>query len=297
MSNAEAYKPRRSSRVRFVDIRGLKYCVREWGERGAPKVFLMHGMQDCSPTFQFMVDECRRDWHFIAIDWRGHGQSGWAPGGYWFFDYVADLDAFLALEAPNEKVTLVAHSLGGNVSNYYAGARPERVKKLVSLDGFGLPAPDSSETPGRLAKWLKAEREGAEPSRAYASPEALAERLKQAHPRLSMDKALFLAANTSRRTEKGEVMVAFDPKHRMPFALNNRREDVIAMLRAIEAPTLWLASDRPSRYAVEPGGWEGRMAMIRDLRFQKVAGTSHNMHHDRPDEIARLVEDFIAEGG
>ncbi len=294
MSTETAYSPRRVSRARFTEIRGLRCCVREWGEPGAPKVFLLHGSLDASATFQFMVDQFKGQWHFIAPDWRGHGQSEWAPGGYWFYDYLADLDHFLARTIPDEKAVLVAHSLGGNVANFYAGARPERVGKLVSLDGFGLPAPDPAGTPARLGKWLDAQKEP-EPSRAYASVEALADRLKQAHPRLPTDKALFLAANTSRKTEKGEVMVAFDPKHRAPFAMVNRREDVVAVLRQIRAPTLWLSSDRPSRYAAEPGGWEGRMAMIADLRYAKIPGTSHNMHHDDPATVARMIEGFLNE--
>lgn len=295
MTEPKAYEPRRASRSRFTEIRGLSCHVREWGDPAAPLVFLLHGSLDASATFQFMVDEFRGEYHFVAPDWRGHGGSGWAPQGYWFHDYIADLDQFLDDVSPNEKVVLIAHSLGGNVANYYSGIRPERVRKLVSLDGFGLPGPDPADTPTRLGKWLSAQRSGPEPSRAYASVEALAARLKQAHPKLSMEKALFLAAHTSRRGENGEVLVAFDPKHRMPFAAPNQRADVVAVLRAIEAPTLWLSSDRPSRYAGEPGGWEGRLSMVRDIRYAKVPGTSHNMHHDDPTAVAGLVETFLNE--
>ena len=291
----EIYTPRRVSRVRFTEVRGLRCCVREWGEPGAPRLVFLHGSLDASATFQFLVDAMRRDYHIVAPDLRGHGQSGWATQGYWFHDYIADVDQLLDEISPNEKATFVAHSLGGNVANFYAGARPERVAKLVSLDGFGLPGPDPSETPARLAKWLAAHRAGPEPSRAYASVEALAERLKQAHPRLSMDKAMFLAANTSRRVESGDYMVAFDPRHRLPFAVANRREDVAAVLRAIEAPTLWLESDRPSRYAKEPGGFEGRLALLRDGHHAKIPNTSHNMHHDDPAAVARHVEAFLEE--
>ena len=295
MNPTQAYQPRHVSRSRFTDVRGLACHVREWGAEGGPRVFLLHGSLDASATFQFMVDAFQGEYHFIAPDWRGHGQSGWAPQGYWFHDYLADLDALLDQISPNEKVALVAHSLGGNVANFYAGVRPERVKKLVSLDGFGLPGPDPAETPTRLAKWLKAWRDGPESSRPYPSVEALAERLKQAHPRLSMEKALFLAANTSRRDADGNVLVAFDPKHRLPFAVANRREEVAACLGAIEAPVLWLSSDRPTRYAKEPGGWEGRLAMVRHVRHHLVPDTSHNMHHDDPVAIARLVESFLNE--
>jgi len=291
----DIYVPRRASRSRMTQARGIACHAREWGDPKAPLVVLLHGSQDASATFQFMVDECRGDHHFVAPDWRGHGQSGWAPQGYWFQDYLADLDAFLDEVSPGEPATIVGHSLGGNVACCFAGARPERVRRFVSLDGFGLADPDPAEGLSRLRRWLEGWRAGPEPSRPYPGVEALAARLRQAHPRLPMDKALFLAANTSRRLPSGEVVIAFDPRHRLPFAVGYRRAEFFPILRAIEAPALWLASDRPDRFKNEPGGWEERCAQVRNLRHEKVPDTSHNMHHDRPAEIARLVEAFLAE--
>jgi pimeloyl-ACP methyl ester carboxylesterase len=287
------YSPLKPSRSRFADIRGISCHIREWGPADAPLVVLLHGSQDASATFQFVVDKFHGEYHFVAPDWRGHGESGWAPQGYWFHDYLADLDTLLEHISPRAPVVAIAHSLGGNVLNTYAGVRPERVGKIVSLDGFGLREPDPGETPARLRTWLEHWRTGPEPSRAYASVEALAERLVKAHPKLPMDKAMYLAANTSRRSPDGGVLVAFDPKHRTPFAVSHRSAELFACLRAIEAPALWLASDRPDRFQDEPGGWEARLALVRNLRYIKVANTTHNMHHDRPDEIARLIETFL----
>src|SRR3954468_12382128 len=125
------------SRSEFVDIRGLRYHVRTWGDARAPKIFLLHGWMDVSASFQFLVDCFKRDWYVIAPDWRGFGLTAWAPGGYWFPDYYADLDALLDLYEPNSPCRLVAHSMGGNVATTYAGMRPHRVAKLVWLEGFG----------------------------------------------------------------------------------------------------------------------------------------------------------------
>ncbi len=291
----DAYRPRRVSRSRFVSVRGLTTHIREWGDENAPLAVLLHGFQDASATFQFMVDAFRRERHFVAPDWRGHGQTDWAPQGYWFQDYVCDLDLLLAEISPDDPVTLVGHSLGGNVAHVYAAARPERIRRIVSLDGFGLREPDAAQAPARLRNWLRAWREPAEPSRAYADVPALAARLRAAHPRLSMDKALFLAETTSRRLPSGEVMVAFDPRHRMPFAIPHRRDEFIALLRAVEAPALWIESGRTSPLDSEPGGLPARRAIIRDLRFHTLPETSHNLHHDAPDEVARLIEAFLDE--
>src|SRR6516165_822812 len=132
------YLPRKASSGFFLDLRGLRIFVRSWGTEGEPLI-LLHGGQDASPTFQFMVDCFERDWRIFAPDWRGHGKSERAPQGYWFPDYIADLDALLEALFPGRPVPLVGHSLGGNAACIYAGLRHERVSRLVSLDGFGLP--------------------------------------------------------------------------------------------------------------------------------------------------------------
>ena len=128
------------SRSITVAIRDIAYHIRIWGEPDAPKLFMLHGWMDVGASFQFLVDALERDWCVIAPDWRGFGRSAWCADGYWFADYIADLEALLAHFAPNEPARLVGHSLGGNVVNLYAGIRPESVAKVVSLDGFGIPA-------------------------------------------------------------------------------------------------------------------------------------------------------------
>ena len=59
------------SRSEFIAVRHLQYHVRQWGEPGAPQLFLLHGWMDCSPTFEFVVQALARDWHVLAPDWRG----------------------------------------------------------------------------------------------------------------------------------------------------------------------------------------------------------------------------------
>ena len=83
------------SRTEFVDAYDMRLCVRHWGDESAPKLFMIHGWMDISASFQFVVDAFKRDWHVIAPDMRGFGHSGWAKGGYWFPDYLADLDELM----------------------------------------------------------------------------------------------------------------------------------------------------------------------------------------------------------
>ena len=109
------------------------------GRRAAPKLFLLHGWMDVAASFQFLVDAFAREFHVIAPDLRGFGQSAWQPQGYWFADYIADLEALLARFAPGERVGSPATASAANVVMHYAGVRPARVDALISLDGFGIP--------------------------------------------------------------------------------------------------------------------------------------------------------------
>ena len=70
---------------------------------------------DVGASFQFLVDEFKRDWYAIAPDLRGFGRSAWQAQGYWFYDYLADLEALLAHFVGDKPARLVGHSLGGNV--------------------------------------------------------------------------------------------------------------------------------------------------------------------------------------
>src|SRR6476620_2962192 len=159
-------------------IRNLRYHVRTWGDARSPKLFLLHGWMDVSGSFQFLVDCFERDWHVVAPDWRGFGLTEWARDGYWFPDYYADLDALLNLYAPDGPVHLVGHSMGGNIAGIYAGLRPERVAKLITLEGLGMRRADASTAPQRIVDWMDAQ---IEPPRfsTYKSFDDLAARLKR----------------------------------------------------------------------------------------------------------------------
>ena len=174
---------RQASSSTYLPVRGLRYHIREWGEPGAPILFLFHGWMDVSASFQFLVDALRERWHIVAPDWRGYGQSARptdAPGveSYWFADYVADLEAIIDHYQPEGQVTLVGHSLGANVVCLYAGIRPERVRRVVDLEGFGMSASKASQAPRRYARWLD-ELKDKPRLNTYATVEDVAARLAQ----------------------------------------------------------------------------------------------------------------------
>jgi len=213
-------------------ICNLRYHVRTWGDARAPMVFLLHGWMDVSASFQFLVDSFARDWYVVAPDWRGFGLTAWAPGGYWFPDYYADLDALLEIYQPGAPAFLVAHSMGGNVASMYAGMRPHRVAKLISMEGFGASRTSPTDAPKRYARWLDQLRD-LPLFKTYASFEEVAARLKKNNLRLTADKAHFLAQHWAKEIAPGNVVLHSDPKHKLVNPVLNRLEEVLACWRHI----------------------------------------------------------------
>lgn len=294
LSTDAAYTPAGLSATGHIAFRGLKHQLRYWGDPSAPLLLCLHGHRDGSATFQFMIDALRRDWRIVAPDWRGHGGTSWCAQGYYFQDYLADLDAIVDHVSPDAPVAILGHSLGGNVANVYAGVRPQRVKRIASIDGFGLRPRDSVEMPDHLEAWLKSWRN--EPrARVYPDPGAMASRLMAANKRLTEDKAIFLAQHTSHPVDGGFVW-SFDPGHQRPFATIYRVDEWAACWRRIEAPALWVAAgDRFERMDREgKEGFEWRFAQLPRGEWTQVPRTGHNIHHDRPAELARIVEDFFS---
>jgi pimeloyl-ACP methyl ester carboxylesterase len=194
------YQPIRPPRHEHIDIRGLKHRLTWWGEPTDTPVVLLHGLQDCGDTWQFVVDCLPDDWTLVAPDWRGFGGSDWAPGGYWFPDYLADLEALLDTIAPESPARVIAHSMGANITGLYAGIRPRRLKWFVNMEGVGLRRTEPTEAPGRYARWLDELKEPLNESR-YTSVQQLADRLMKRNPRLTADRASFVARAWTRNTD------------------------------------------------------------------------------------------------
>ncbi|MBU6493604.1 MAG: alpha/beta hydrolase [Burkholderiales bacterium] len=285
----------------FVDVRGLRYHVRRWGPSTGPKLFLLHGWMDVAASFQFLADALPDDWQLIAPDWRGFGQTDWPAthgnaGCYWFPDYLADLEALLDHYAPGEMVDLVGHSMGANVVCLYAGIRPARVRRVVDLEGFGLPATVPTQAAGQFARWLDEMREPPQLKR-YASLADVVARLRKNNPRLSQGRAEFLAPHWSRQTEAGDWEILGDPAHKIANPFLYRLDEIMAVWRNVAAPVLHVeARDSETlrflarRESIE--SFRARFQAFADFREVFLDDAGHMVHHDQPEALARLIDDF-----
>jgi pimeloyl-ACP methyl ester carboxylesterase len=310
-----------------------------WWEGHDPRpVVLLHGYMDSADTWQFLVDALPQDWSLAALDWRGFGHTEWAPGGYWFPDYLADLEALLALLCPDSAAGVVGHSMGANVAALYAGIRVERLKWLVNLEGVGLQPTHPEEAPARYAQWLD-ELRGATTgvgvntgigvttgigvatgtgvtngigatngigvttgtgatSGSYRSVEQLAQLLVRRNPRLSADRAGFLAqAWTCPDEQTGGVRLVFDPRHRWVNPILYRREEAAACWSRMRCPMLLLTGslsahrERREQYF----GDELLRTAFHDARALTLPGVGHMMHQEDPAAVAQAIVPFVSE--
>ena len=287
------------SRSEFINIRGLQTHIRHWGREGAPIIVMVHGWMDVAASFQFVVDCLQKEWHVIALDWRGFGLTE-SPktDTYWFPEYLADLDALLDHFQADEPVNLLGHSMGANVAAIYAGVRPERIMKLINLEGFGLPLTHPKQAPSRYRKWLDELR--VTPSmRTYANRGEVAGRLQKTNPRLSNERAEFLAQHWARENAEGRWEILGDPVHKNSSPLLFRVEEIMACWQKIIAPVLWVEANDTDVWR-----WMGpkeearieidrRMTFISNVQTEMIMDAGHMLHHDQPEILARLVEQFL----
>ena len=295
------YKPRCSSESLWVEARGIRHHIRAWGPVDAPPLWMLHGWMDASASFQFLVDALHIERRIYAPDWRGYGLTERAPGidAYWFPDYLADLEAMLEALAPEQSVDLVAHSMGGNIACLYAGVRPARIRRLVNLEGYGLPGNPPDQAPQRYAQWLD-ELRRAERERVWPTLEMLVSRMRRNDPRLDPGRAAWLAQHWAQPVDDPDThqsgwQLLGDPAHRRSNPVLYRVEEALACWRQITAPVLLVEAGEPDawhRYTREPA-YRERLKAFRSLQTVTVEGSGHMLHHDQPERVARLIEAFL----
>ena len=298
------------SRSEFVPVRKLSYHVRLWGEPSTtePPLVLLHGWMDVGASWQFVVDALQRQRFVVAPDWRGFGLThGGDVDNYWMPDYMADLDWLLDHYAGDTPVDLVGHSMGGNVAMHYAGVRPQRIRRLVNLEGFGMPKREAAEAPGRYGQWideLKRLHRGEMALASYDAVGGVARRLCKTNPRIDQDKADWLASHWSASHADADGVqrweILGDAAHKIINANIFRVDETLALYARITAPLLAVEASDDSlsgwwknRYTLEE--YHARLQSVPDFRVAVVQEAGHMLHHDQPAQVAALIERFLAD--
>jgi pimeloyl-ACP methyl ester carboxylesterase len=303
----DLYQPVHLPVSRFVNLRGLRHHLMVWGDVSlaspqAPLVVMVHGWMDVGASFQFAVDALRARPGFenrpiVALDWRGFGLTENSGGdSYWFGDYLADLEFLIDELSPDQPIDLVGHSMGGNVVMLYAGLRPQRIRKLVNLEGFGMPDMPPEWAAKRYEEWFDALKKPAR-LKDYASLSEVAGRLKATNPLLRDTHAQWLAQHWAHEVG-GRWVLNADPAHKRPQPLLYRLPEVLSFFQRITAPVLFVEGDQTLYFMFFNGKYTHaefleRSKAVPQFTLATIQGAGHMLHHDQPEELARLMADFL----
>ncbi len=279
----------------FISQR-LKLHYTDWGNPGKPPLLLIHGGRDHCRSWDWVAEELRHDWHIIAPDLRGHGDSAWSPdGNYESASFVYDL-AQLVHQLDLSPVTIVAHSMGGNIALRYTGLYPENVRKLVAIEGLG-PSPamlaerDAKGIVIRYRQWIEDKRQaaGRSPKR-YPTLEAAYERMKTENTYLTDEQARHLTVQGISRNEDGTWSWKFDNYLNIWSAFDMPRDDLQAIWGAITCPVLMLYG--ANSWASNPEK-DGRLVHFQTARVVEFENAGHWLHHDQFDRFMGELRGFL----
>jgi pimeloyl-ACP methyl ester carboxylesterase len=270
----------------------------DWGNPEAPPMLLVHGGRDHCRNWDWVAAAFADEYHVIAPDLRGHGDSQWMLGGsYTVSNYVYDI-AQLLDQTKLTPVTIIAHSLGGMVSLRYAGVYPRNVVKLVAIEGLGWPPKIVAERAARSTQetfthWIDSLRKlSARSPRKYPDLATAFHRMQEENPHLSEDQARHLTVHGINQNEDGTYSWKFDNYVRAnpPYAMSMTEGE--ELWSNITCPTLLVRG--LDSWASDPEE-DGRAKHFRNARCIEFADAGHWVHHDQLDGFLETVREFLAE--
>lgn len=283
----------------YFSVSGLRLHYLVWGDESKPPLFLLHGGRDHARMWD-IIARGLIDTHAVYVpDLRGHGDSEWAPGSqYAIVDFVTDLTVLVnrirAHRAAAQRVTLIGHSRGAGIVLRFAGTFPELVERVVAIDGIGRNTRWEVPAPQRLRAWIGRRLEADTwETRIYPSVEAAAQPAMRNNRHLKRELALELARLGTRPVPGGGVSWKFDPRVRYHPSYDFPDDELRCFFAAITAPVLFIRGDESH---LGEGDFERWAPSFADVRSEIIPGAGHWVQHDRPEEVLRLVRDFLSVG-
>jgi pimeloyl-ACP methyl ester carboxylesterase len=277
---------------RLIDVGGLQLAALCYGPEDGVPTLAMHGWLDNAASFEALARHLDGV-NLVALDLPGHGRSAWrADGVYVFLDYVAD--AALAISALGwSRCAVIGHSLGAGVAALLAGTYPERITRLVMLEGLGpLTTPDDG-APQRLREAIEAEAaaRAREAHTGYPDAEHVARRLASATG-MQVESARILLRRGLEPSD-GRVRWRADPRLRLPSRQRLTEAQVRAFFTAVACPTLVLRANPGMTFDEEV--CRARLSWLAGARLAELPG-GHHVHLDDPSAVAAIVGPFITGG-
>jgi len=277
----------------------LKLHYVDWGNSNKPLLALIHGGSDHARTWDWVARALRDDYHVIAPDLRGHGDSEWARGSrYTMIEYVADL-AQLLTQLDSFPVTLIGHSIGGAIVLQYSGVCHDNVAKVVAIEGLGPPLhrlqSQKSSPHEQMQGWITQMRNLAtQQRRRYKTLDEVAQRMREVNVRLSDEQARHLALHGTNRDEDGMYTWKFDSYVNAMSPYPSRAESTLDVWSLITCPALLIRGGDSN--APDPEKDE-RLQAFRNAQARTIPNAGHRVHHDKLEHLLQVVREFLGTTG
>jgi pimeloyl-ACP methyl ester carboxylesterase len=263
---------------RFVDVNGLRIHYVDWGGNEKPFV-MVHGLDRVARTFDHLARRLSPAYRVIAIDMRGHGDSGWDPQGrYLVEDHVGDLEGVVQ-QLELRDLTLWGNSTGGRVVQVFAGKHPDLVSHVISED-VGPERP--RQIADNYAKRVQQEQAG------WVSEEELLAQLRKANPRMSLTVLEPYVRYGTKTRADGRIEWKRDPQLVKGFVAT----ELWRFVRDIKSPILYIIGGRSN--IVPPETQEELKRTLPNAQLITVPDTGHYPSDEKPDEVMRIVSQFLA---
>ena len=287
-------RARPASQIYFSHRLRLHYV--DWGNEKAPPMLLVHGGQDHCRNWDWVAEAFRDEYHVIAPDLRGHGDSQWSiGGGYTMPEYIYDI-AHLVDQKDLAPVTIISHSLGGMISLQYAGLYPDKVKSIIAIEGLGKAPLALEKNKGqainqKLIDWSQELRKiSGRTARRYSTLEDAFARMLDENPHLSEDQARHLTIHGANQNEDGTFSWKFDDYVRICKPLSLNPDETRHLWSRISCPTLLIRGTES--WASDPNE-DGRLSSFQNAEAINVEGAGHWVHHDRLNVFLELVRKHL----
>ena len=265
-----------------VEVAGLRLRLQDFGSAGKPHILCLHGGAANAHWYDFVAHGFTPDYHMLAVDLRGHGDSQWDPSpvpSYGYHRHAADVNE-LAATLDLRDFILVGHSMGGMVGSIYAATYPGRVKAFILVDTT------IKFTPQRIAGFdAISNREG----RHYASQEEFIRNYK-VHPGGSTAAPEILrhiALNSGRQFDDGRW------RHKVDRKVYSNRElvDSFPLWDKIKIPTLLMKGERSAR--IDPATVAEVKSRAPQVKVAEVANSDHHVMLDNPEGFIQAARAFL----
>jgi esterase len=265
---------------REITVNGLRIHYVDWGGSGKQPLVLLHGIARVAHTFDHLAPHFRENYHVIAVDMRGHGDSGWdAKSAYLVEDYVRDIEG-LAAQLGLRDIVLWGNSTGGRVAQVFAGLHPELVSAVIAEDVGPERPPSISD---RVTRRVVREEHG------WASAEELLAQVRTEYPRT--DDALLrnFVRHGSKQRADGRIVWKRDPAITKGFVPT----ELWASVRKIECPIIYVLGGASTIVPVETQ--EQLRRVLPKVQIVTLPGLGHYPSEENPTDFLAIADRFLAQ--